>query len=460
LKRSSAYSLGFLALRQCVQSASAAGIASAEEAALGYGPLIPDPQELLDLPLGFSYKVISRGGDLMDDGLIVPGLADGMAAFTGPDGLAILVRNHELLPDQKPSPFGEQCALFKNVDAAKLYDTGGGKTPHRGGTTTIVFDTQRQEIVRQFLSLAGTCRNCAGGPTPWNSWITCEESVLLAGPAEDADYTSDKDHGYCFDVPATADPRLADPIPLVDMGRFYHEAVAVDARTGIVYETEDREDGLFYRFLPNKPGELKAGGRLQALCVMGFESNDTRNWGSHAPLDQGAKLRVKWLDLEDVQSPEDDLRQRGFEAGAARFARGEGAWCSDGQVFIACTNGGAKKKGQIWRYLPAEKEGQGGAEDSGTLELFIESRKSALLESCDNITMSPWGDLVVCEDRDGKIVRLVGVTMRGEMYTLANSHAKCEFAGVTFTPDGSTLLVNIQQKNLTIAVTGPWRRLA
>ncbi len=457
LRQSSAYSVGFLALRNCVGRAAAAG---AQMPALGYGPLVPDPLELLDLPAGFSYQIISRAGDAMDDGLRVPGRADGMATFAGPDGNAIIVRNHELLPYEGPSPFGEKGEFFASVDRTKLYDAGRGRSPHRGGTTTIVYDTKQQKIVRQFMSLAGTSRNCAGGPTPWNSWVTCEETVVVAGRGKDGDYTSDKDHGYCFDVPATADIRLADPIPLVDMGRFNHEAVAVDPRTGIVYETEDREDGIFYRFLPNKPGELKAGGRLQALCVVGFAANDTRNWGPHAPIEQGAKLRVTWMDMDNIQSPEDDLRFRGHEAGAARFARAEGIWHTDGQLFLACTNGGTKQKGQIWRYLPAEKEGAGGSDDSGTLELFIESRDSALLEACDNITMSPWGDLVVCEDRDTPEVRLVGVTMSGELYTLANSHAKSEFAGVTFTPDGTTLLVNIQHRGLTIVVTGPWRNLA
>ncbi|HYO24243.1 MAG TPA: alkaline phosphatase PhoX [Lacipirellulaceae bacterium] len=461
LRQSSLYSLGFLALRRCVQTASAAGAeALAPRPDLGYGPLVADPEELLDLPRGFAYKIVSRAGDAMDDGLFVPGKADGMATFAGPDGLAIIVRNHELLPYEGPSPFGQSNRLPDSIDPGRLYDAGRGRSPHRGGTTTLLFDPREQRVVKQFMSLAGTARNCAGGPTPWNSWISCEETVVVAGRGKDGDYVSDKDHGYCFDVPATADIRLADPIPLAAMGRFNHEAVAVDPRTGIVYETEDREDGLFFRFLPAKPGELKAGGQLQALCVVGFAPKDTRNWGPHEPIDQGAKLRVRWIDMDQVEAPEDALRYRGFDAGAARFARGEGIWYADGAFYIACTNGGPKQKGQIWKYTPAEREGAGGDDDSGTLELFVESRDSALLESCDNLTMSPWGDLVVCEDRDGKVVRLVGVTPDGQMYTLANSHAKSEFAGVAFTPDGTTLLVNIQHRGLTIAVTGPWRRLA
>jgi uncharacterized protein len=460
LRQSSAYSLGFLSLRHCVQSAAAAGIAEIEPTAFGYGPLVDDPEGLLDLPAGFSYKIVSRAGDLMDDGLFVPGKADGMATFAGPGGQAIIIRNHEMLPTDGPSPFNEKNELPSSIDPAKWYDLGRGKSPHRGGTSTLVFDTQKQEVVRQFMSLGGTCRNCAGGPTPWNSWVTCEETVVRAGYDKDGEFESDKDHGYCFEAPASPEPFLTPAVPLKAMGRFNHEAIAVEPRTGIVYETEDREDGLLYRFLPTTPGQLAAGGKLQALAIVGADSKDLRNWGPDEPVETGVPLRVRWIDMEHIDSPDDDLRERGFEAGAALFARGEGAWYSDGQIYFACTKGGHKQKGQIWKYAPADDEGQGGAGDSGTLELFIESRDADLLEACDNITMSPWGDLIMCEDRSTKLVRLVGVTPRGELYTLAGHRAKSEFAGVCFTPDGTTLLVNIQHRGLTIAITGPWRRLA
>jgi secreted PhoX family phosphatase len=455
--------LGFWALRQCVQSASAADLGPTGAAPagrdIGYGPLVDDPAGLLDLPKGFSYKIVSKAGAPMDDGLYVPGKADGMASFVGPGGMAIIVRNHEMLPFDGPGMFGDAAAPPAGFDMAKLYDEGRGKSPHRGGTTTLVFDTKKQEVVKQFMSLAGTCRNCAGGPTPWNSWVTCEESVVRPGHDKDGDFESDKEHGYCFEVPATAEPYLNDPMPLKAMGRFNHEAIAVDPRTGIVYETEDREDGIFYRFLPTAPGALSAGGKLQTLCIAGADSRDMRNWGPDEPIDVGKKLRVRWIDLDDVESPEDDLRTRGFKAGAAKFARAEGIWHDDGQIYISCTNGGQKQKGQIWKYVPAAQEGHGGKDDSGTLELFIESRDSALLENCDNITMSPWGDLVLCEDRAVDLVRLVAVTPRGELYTRAGHRAKSEFAGVTFTPDGSTLLVNIQHRGLTAAITGPWRTM-
>jgi secreted PhoX family phosphatase len=132
-------------------------------------------------------------------------------------------------------------------------------------------------------------------------------------------------------------------------------------------------------------------------------------------------------------------------------------WTGDDGVYFACTNGGAKRIGQIWRYVPSRLEGRRGEVDvMGTLELFIEPNNSALVENADNLTVAPWGDLIVCEDRSGDEVRLVGVTPTGRLYTFARHHRHCEFAGVTFSPDGLTLFVNVQGAGLTIAIAGPW----
>src|SRR3546814_2570640 len=125
------------------------------------------------------------------------------------------------------------------------------------------------EVKSEHLSLAGTAINCAGGVTPWGSWLSCEEAFL----------DSDKPHGYVFEVPASA-RGMVDPLPLKALGRFRHEAAAVDPRTGIVYLTEDRDDGLFYRLLPERKGRLAAGGRFQVLAFSERErGRDARNWG-------------------------------------------------------------------------------------------------------------------------------------------------------------------------------------
>jgi uncharacterized protein len=454
LIRSSSYSMGMAALSKwfVLDQASAAG--DLGEPSAKYGPLVSDPHNLLDLPKGFCYQIISKAGQTMDDGYITPGRPDGMGTFLSDEGYTVIVRNHELLPDQGPGPFGVDNSLLREADAPKLYDRGGGRTPHHGGTTTLVYDTKRGHVVRTFLSLAGACRNCAGGPTPWNTWITCEETVIQAGAAIEGEYYSDKDRGYNFEVPATSKPGLVDAIPLLEMGRFYHEAVAVDPSTSIVYQTEDREDGLIYRYIPHRPERLRDGGRLQALCLADAESVDTRNWSDRSRISMGDKLPVRWLDLEEVQSPQDDLRYRGYDVGAARFARGEGMWYAERQMYFACTNGGPSKKGQIWRLSLDDETNAKGA--GGQLSLFVEPNDSRMLESADNLTAAPWGDLVVCEDRDQETVRLVGITPDGGLYTLANSHARSELAGAAFSPDGSTLFVNVQHRGLTLAITGPW----
>ena len=426
---------------------------------MGYGPLVPDPHKILDLPEGFTYRVISREGERMDDGLRVPGHCDGTASFAGPAGKTLIVRNHELRPtDLVSGPFGPKNNLLNLLKPDRFYDRGGGRNPGLGGTTTLVYDTRTGQVERQFLSLAGTIRNCAGGPTPWGSWITCEEDVSRAG-----DNGLEHDHGYNFEVPASAAIGLADPVPLKAMGRFYHEAIAVDPKSGIIYQTEDRGDGLIYRFIPDVPGKLIAGGRLQALVVADAPSLDTRNWETPA-VRVGQRLAVTWMDVDDIDSPLDDLRHRGFAAGAARFARGEGMWYGNDAIYFACTNGGSAKKGQVWRYIPSPHEGTHRAvEAPGMLELFIEPNDGSLVENADNLTVASWGDLVLAEDGVGEQASekqfLVGVTPDGKLYPLArNAQNSAELAGVNFSPDGSTLFVNLFSPGATLAITGPWRR--
>ena len=428
-----------------------------------FGPVLDDPKRIFDLPEGFRYKIIGRAGDYMDDGLRIPGRSDGMGAFSGPDGKTILIRNHELeAASTYEGPFGLQNELFDKLDVAKVYDPGQKTAPHIGGTTTVIYDTKTQKVEKQFLSLAGTCRNCAGGQTPWGSWITCEESVEKKGSASDPDNKNEQDHGYPFEVPADADSGLVDPIPLTDMGRFNHEAVAVDPETGIVYQTEDRHDGLFWRFIPNEPGKLTAGGRLQFLCFTGEAKRgkgvDARNWRESketVPIQE--KMAVEWKDIDGIDSPEDDLRKRGFEMGGTRFARAEGIWFGDKELYFACTNGGNKQLGQVFRYFPSPAEGQPEEVDSpGQLELFVEPNDKAILQSADNLTISPWGDLVICEDGP-RNPRLHHITPDGEVHMLGrNRYNDKELAGVCFSPDGTTLFVNIYSPGITLAITGPW----
>lgn len=449
IKVSGVATLGFMGLHQWITTPAEG--AMRKSAAVGYGPLLPDSQGIINLPKGFTYKIISRQGEKMDDGLLVPGLPDGMAAFPGKKGRVIVVRNHENSPDRfEHGAFGATNELLDKVSPDKFYDYGQKAIPGLGGTSTFVYDPKTGKIEKQWLSLAGTARNCAGGPTPWNTWLTCEETTFKAGAYEGR---IEKDHGYVFEVPATEKMGLVDPLPIKGMGRFNHEAVAVDPRTGIVYLTEDRGDSLLYRYIPNTRGKMLNGGKLQALVIRDWKSCDTRNWESlttpkfpiHEP------LAVEWIDIENAESPEDDLRYQGFNNGAACFARGEGMWYGKNEIYFACTNGGHISNGQVFRYIPGKDDA------AGKLELFAESPDKEILKNCDNLTVSPWGDIVLCEDHSHPFV--VGITPGGEYYKLAeNVGYPNEFAGGVFSPSGEIFFVNIQGAGLTVAITGPWKK--
>jgi uncharacterized protein len=445
------FTLGSAAFAGLAIACAPVAMGSARREALGYGPLVPDPAGLLDLPQGFAYRIVSRFGDAMDDGLRVPDHADGMGAFRLDGSRMALVRNHELRPSNRDrGPFAGPAAA-----ALRAFDSADGQ-PLPGGTTTIVYDYRTGRVEAQYLSLVGTIRNCAGGITPWGSWLTCEEDVSRAGNG------LGRDHGWVFEVPAGA-RGLADPVPLTAMGRFNHEAAAVDPRSGIVYLTEDRGDGLFYRFLPDQPGRLRQGGRLQALAFADRDRPaDSRNGGAPAwPLQ--AWQAVRWIDLDEVESPQDDLRERGHQAGAVLFARGEGVHAGGGDLYFCCTSGGGAGFGQVMRYRPSRFEGRADERsEPGQLQIFVESADPETLNYCDNLTIAPSGHLVLCEDQGSDVVtnHLRGVTPGGGLYPLALLRDQTEFAGACFSPDGTTLFVNLYRPARTVAITGRWSAVA
>lgn len=443
---------------QCI-AAAAAPVSTRAAIQSNLGRLRPDPNRLLDVPDGFRTHVVSRAGDTMSDGFKVPPAHDGMAAFPGSGGRVVLICNHEMesaYPEY--SAFGTGFANLPDAVKECVYDWGGDETPGAGGTTTTIYDPATHRSERQFLSLAGTEINCSGGATPWGSWLSCEESFTDPGVS----YTGGKrivrneKHGYVFEVRADADG-LARAEPLRAMGRFEHEAVAVHAASGCIYLTEDRYHSLFYRFLPTVPGKLAEGGRLQAMAIAGRPSMRTHNWSNVPDIRVGEKLPVSWLDLDDVDPMLNDLRLRGAANGAAMFARGEGL-CSTGESLVfTCTIGGAARLGQVFSYTPGPREGTSQeTKDPGYLELIAESSEDSLLRNADNLTMSRWGDLIVCEDTD-RHCGLVGIRPDGTQYPIAdNAYTGSELAGVCFAPDGKTLFVNIQYPGTTVAITGPW----
>lgn len=298
-----------------------------------------------------------------------------------------------------------------------------------------------------------------------------------------------RDHGYVFEVPA---PRsgAASAVPIKDMGFMPHEAVAVDPATGYVYLTEDNgpRSGL-YRFRPDRTpsgaGNLEQGGRLEMLAVRDTANADLRD------VAQGREFPVQWVpvenpdaDPEDFESPLGNLPDiqgtgrsgpflQGEALGGATFRRLEGCWYQQGVVFFVDTTGGPIGEGTVWAL---DLRGQGGT-DRLTAVMVATSEEAA--NNPDNITVSPRGGILVCEDSGGTLTRLLGVTPAGRSFPFAENNAVIEetidgkpaiepddyrsqeFAGATFAagagPDGSDVLfVNIQTPGITFAIRGPF----
>lgn len=443
----------------------------------GYGPLAlsPDVPELL-IPEGFKVVKLSTTfqPSLADPSYKVPAAVDGMAAFTVGRDRVRLVRNHEVrdgagaAPLIGPKPYDARAGGGTSTLEVRVLRARDDDDDHRGhgghghdGHGRVV----GVELLKEFSSISGTIVNCAGGPTSWGSWLTCEETVAgtNAGFAEP--------HGYVFDVPASANGTV-EPIALKAMGRFSHEAIAMDFRSGFIYETEDQTfngttllgSGL-YRFVPNDSRRLHRGGRLQALAVVG-----QRNYNATRDQTPGQILPVTWVDIDDPDpdNTETDpfavLRQ-GLDKGAGFFQRLEGCWYGDGSIFFNSTSGGNAGRGQVWQYKP-----RGGRHEqlrgrvAGTLSLIFESPGADVLDSPDNITVSPRGGLVLCEDGGG-VQFMRGLTQRGEIFDLVQTNGNLsEFAGATFSEDGDVLFFNMQgatsvlgsEPGFTFAMFGPW----
>jgi secreted PhoX family phosphatase len=450
---------------------------------VGYGPLVPvkpsNPDDIraagfpdlatfpiLALPHGFHYRAFSIVGGTLADGNRVPVNHDGMAAFAHPShpGVVRLIRNQE---DRANPGLGSVGG-----PAGTRYDPLGG-----GGNVTLDYDERAHRLVQDYISLNGTIVNCAGGiGFGLRSWLTCEETTAGSPPWG-------KPHGYVFEVPLNIEPGGLQTLqPITAMGRFAHEAVAIDQRTGVVYLTEDAGSSAgsgFYGFLPTDPASLSAGGTLQMLGVVGHPQADLREGQA-----VGARLHVQWFTIAqpDPASPGNSSPMRtfnqGFVQGGATFNRLEGCWYDAAQVFFVSTSGGDAKNGdvnadgfhegygQVWRFLP----------DTAELELMFESPGGDVLDSPDNLTVTPRGGLLFCEDDAGSadsdmhvlapgitdVNRLIGLTRAGEAFEFAvNRLNDGELAGACFSPSGRTLFANLfgdgsAGSGMTVAITGPW----
>ena len=447
---------------------------------------VPDRRDgkvRLHLPRGFRYRSFhdTEAPVTLEDGTLLPGRHDGMGAFRGKrrDDV-ILVRNHEL---NNPAPnTSETYTAFGGPSTPPPYDPAA-----RGGTTTVLVDGHGH-VDRAFTSLNGTMMNCSGGIMPWGSWITCEETVN--GPDVGPDFTGasneplKKPHGYLFEVPAGGHSNRE---PITRAGRFAHEAVSFDPVRGHLYLTEDNFafPSGFYRYKPRRnpmrSGYLDNEGTLQMLAVRGRPN-------AHLERHQrrGATYDVRWVDIDDpdpvfrrsgqpVTTTNDQalvyVGAQGRAEGAARFSRLEGQVYDDHVVYFTSTQGGGRRmtgpdmvngygrgSGQVWAYHTRKR----------TLSCVYQSPGPKVLDFPDNVTTSPRGTLVVCEDNVHDNY-LRGLSPKGRLWDICLNRLKSatgqprygdEFAGSTFSVDGETLFVNIQaSRGMTFAIWGPWRRI-
>ncbi|MEU1025144.1 alkaline phosphatase PhoX [Streptomyces sp. NPDC005904] len=424
----------------------------------GYGPLLPDPKGLLALPAGFSYRVLTHSGKTrLESGEYTPSHHDGTAAFAGPRGTTLLVNNHELGGPrgkwEHPVPLTEGL----------VYD------PAASGGCTVV-EVHRDGRVAEWVALAGTATNCAGGSTPWGTWLTCEETEDKAGRNG-----MTKDHGYVFEVDPVDRRANRAPKPVKALGRFAHEAVVVDPRRGHLYLTEDASgpNGLLYRWSP--PHGFEHGrGRLRTLADDAgvlkapkcFDSGGRFVDDLSRATRIGTVYGVDWVEVPDRDARTVPVRQQFDDGDITRARKLEGMWWGDGGVYVVSSfargESPEQHDGQVWFYHPGRR--------TLTLKVLLgvnpDPGRDGAFDGPDNITVSPYGGLVVAEDGDG-VQHLFGATERGRTYPIARNELNLgteddpeysEFTGVTFSPDGRTLFANIQKPGILLAITGPWKR--
>jgi secreted PhoX family phosphatase len=449
LLRSSALGAGALALGNVGALFTAPGSALAATVG-GYGRIMDDPAGLLDLAKGFRYRIISEVGDPLRGGGFVPDAFDGTGAFAAPSGGTLLVRNHEQSTSGTPKVVGP---------AAVTYDPGAA-----GGTTTLKVDAHGV-LLDEYVSLAGTNTNCAGGVTPWGTWLTCEETEAKAGGA------LTRDHGFVFEVDPVTKARNATPFPLKAMGRFAHEAVAIDPRTNFAYLTEDAgsPNGLLYRFVPTERtaryGAYRKGGTLTAMLCKDNGQVVTDLSVYRTP---GKRLSVQWVPIADPQAASVSVRKQFQWTGdpanvggpITRSRKFEGTWYGNGRIYVVTSfarlsDGSlAEHDGQVWSYDPAT------ASLRLELRLALNTAPSGngadKPDGPDNMTVNPHGGLMLAEDGSG-VQHLLTVSPDGTTSVFArNARDDGEFTGVCFSPDGKTMFANLQKPGVTFAITGPF----
>jgi hypothetical protein len=345
-----------------------------------YGPLGSPDANGIRLPGGFTSRVIARSGQRVGSTSYTwHNAPDGGACYADGTGW-IYVSNSEINPS--------------------------------GGASAVRFSSAGV-ITGAYRILSNTRQNCAGGTTPWNTWLSCEEV----------------DRGYVYET----DPWGAKAAVRRDaMGRFKHEAAAADPVRRVVYLTEDVTDGCFYRFRPAAWGDLSSG----TLEVM------VAGTGTSGP--------VTWSRVPD---PSGATATRNQVPGAKRFNGGEGCYYADDTCWFT-----TKGDNRVWRYDAAAQTIELAYDDS------LVTGGTAPLTGVDNVTGSASGDLFVAED--GGTMEICVITPADVVapFLRVEGQSASEITGPAFSPDGTRLYFSSQRGTsgsssggITYEVTGPFR---
>lgn len=446
-----------------------------------FPPLYSKTGDLLALPTGFSYQVVAISGktEIHDGtGKIIgktPERPDGTSSVEH-QGRLRLIQNHEGSPGaQYPVP------LVKGT----IYDRGAP-----GGGCTVIETTRNGRRLSEWVGLSGTYSNCAGGPTPWGSWLTCEETEAKAGTG-----TLEKDHGYVFEVFAGG-PAEQSPLPIKAWGRAAHEAVVIEPSRTRAYLTEDASGptGLLYRWSaqpgyrlrPHIAQSLKPNdGTLQALAVLTGDGSVLPDLAYVTAAQIGRPFATKWVTVPDRHATTISLRKQFTDGQVTHSKKLEGAWGDrHGMYFVASFAFGAsdlpanatKHDGQLWHYDYSRQTltlvayfpyNEVLHNETPGWETSLGASLDLAFDGPDGCHVSPYGDLILTEDGNTanhvlswnretgaqaiarNLIVLEQNDLGGNLYS--------EMTGPNFSPDGSTLFANVQEPGHVFAIRGPWR---